>query len=237
MNTIYQIRNRINNKVYIGKTMQTVDGRWKQHILGHGNAPYLYSAIQKHGPEKFDVWVLYPDAVTEEELNQRETLYIQMYKSNSPRYGYNLTAGGRGLCNPSPETRHKLSETMKGKKKSKEHRRKLSEANKGKRASKETRLKMSKSQKGNKNSLGYKHTEEGLRKIREAQKGRKFSKETRRKISEASKRENLSAETRRKRSEAAKGNKYALGAVRSAETRRKISKARMKRRILRKGRN
>lgn len=114
MQTIYQIRCRVNNKVYIGKTTKTVDCRWKQHLNGDGHAPFLYRAIKKYGPENFDVWVLYPDAVTAGHLNMLEEMFIKQCRSNDRRYGYNLTSGGEGARH-TLETRRKLSRMLKGK--------------------------------------------------------------------------------------------------------------------------
>ena len=92
----------------------------------------------------------------------------------------------------SEETRRKISESKKGKKRapfSEEHRRKMSEAKKGRTFSEETRRKMSEAKKGKHRS------EETRRKISEAIKGEKHplfgkhhSEETRRKMSESHKR-------------------------------------------------
>ena len=30
---IYKITNKINNKIYIGKTLDTIENRWKSHII------------------------------------------------------------------------------------------------------------------------------------------------------------------------------------------------------------
>ena len=56
---IYKIYNDINNKVYIGKTLCTVEKRWNEHKQEafksrSANRP-LYNAIRKYGLEHFFV--------------------------------------------------------------------------------------------------------------------------------------------------------------------------------------
>lgn len=119
---------------------------------------------------------------------------------------------------------------MKGKTLSEETRRKLSEAKKGKKRapfSEETRKKMSEAQKGEKNHFyGKTHTEETRKKISEANKGRIFSEETRKKISESNKGKAYSEESRRKISEANKGRiPWNKGKQLSEEARKKMSEA------------
>lgn len=133
MRIIYQVRCRVNNKVYIGKTIKTVDQRWREHLgcvrRGRSNLPF-HNAIRKYGPENFDVWVLYTDAVSEGHLNMLEEMFIRQFKSNNPHYGYNMTPGGDG--GPvSPEVGRKISKALKGRKPSKETRRKMRKAAKG----------------------------------------------------------------------------------------------------------
>ena len=54
---IYKITNKINNKVYIGKTLGTIENRWKSHIRDskrtHCEKRPLYSAFEKYGVENF----------------------------------------------------------------------------------------------------------------------------------------------------------------------------------------
>lgn len=167
-NSIYQIRCRINNKVYIGKTTQSIHGRWERHVAGCGNAPFLYRAIRKYGPENFDVWVLYPDAVTEGHLNMLEEMFIKQFKSNDRRYGYNLATGGQARgCGwrHSLETKRKIGEANKGRKPSENTILGIVKALKGKKLSKSHRKKLSKAGRGNKNSLGCNHSEQTRRKI------------------------------------------------------------------------
>jgi group I intron endonuclease len=200
---IYIILNTKNGKVYVGKTAKNFKGRWKDHQSdlkgGHHFNPHLQAAWNLYGAKMFQFKVL--EYCPIEQLNEREKHHIKIYRKRG--LAYNLTDGGVGGCNPSEETRRKLSEANKGKKRSEETRRKISEA--AKNPSEETR-----------------------RKISEANKRRPPpNEETRRKISVAAK--NISEETRRKLSEAAKGNTNMKGKTHSEETRRKLSVAQKRR--------
>lgn len=56
---IYKITNSINDKVYIGKTYQDIQIRFKQHIYDSCRRKYeqrpLYSAMRKYGTDKFKI--------------------------------------------------------------------------------------------------------------------------------------------------------------------------------------
>lgn len=122
MFTIYLITNKLNGKVYVGKTIKKLWKRWSDHksTALAGRKTYLYDAMRCYGFETFDV-VKIDGSDSEEELISLEKHYIKIFESHDPNKGYNLTLGGDG-CSPTPETRHKMSESRKGK----------SPANKGK---------------------------------------------------------------------------------------------------------
>jgi hypothetical protein len=120
------------------------------------------------------------------------------------------------IANPE-ETRKKISEANRGKKRSQETRKKISEANRGKKRSQETRKKISESNRGRKNS------QETRKKISEANRGKKRSQETRKKISESGKSRKHSRITKRKISESNKGKNK--GKKPSKSTKEKIRKA------------
>lgn len=59
MGFIYKITNDVNGKVYIGKTLNTVESRWKEHCHDKDrrnmeNRP-LYRAMNKYGLEHFSI--------------------------------------------------------------------------------------------------------------------------------------------------------------------------------------
>ena len=53
---IYLIRNKINNKVYIGQSID-IEGRWKDHKVRKDESA-IHLAIQKYGVENFEFEVL-----------------------------------------------------------------------------------------------------------------------------------------------------------------------------------
>ena len=114
-NVIYKYENLDDGKIYIGKTVQELCKRLRQHTYSKGNSP-LDKAIKKYGLEKFDIEVI-AEADTEEELNSLEMFFIEFYGCKIPD-GYNLTDGGEGSAGRiiSEETRKKLSKSITGKK-------------------------------------------------------------------------------------------------------------------------
>ena len=89
---IYLIENKINNKKYIGKTYNSIESRWKEHIRDarkHLNRP-LYQAINKYGVENFSISLI--EYV--ENLEEREKYWINHF--DSYKKGYNATLGGDG---------------------------------------------------------------------------------------------------------------------------------------------
>ena len=45
MGYIYKIKNKIDNKIYIGQTTQDLESRWKGHRKNSSNCRYLKSAL------------------------------------------------------------------------------------------------------------------------------------------------------------------------------------------------
>jgi group I intron endonuclease len=189
---IYKITNIVNNKCYIGKTgLTTIIERWKEHcrMADNGADYYFHRAIRKYGKEAFGVKILkkfeYHDS---RKLNHAERYFIKKYKSNDPRYGYNMTEGGDGLTNPVPEVRKKIGKANQGNKycvgfhHTKETRKNMSKANQGRKDSEETKRKKSESNKGK-----HVFSEEARKKLSADHLGKHPSKKTRKKLSEARK--------------------------------------------------
>lgn len=92
---IYIIKNLINNKVYIGQSIN-IDKRLevhKQNAFNETCKEYdkcLYKAIRKYGLNNFSFEIL--EKCTEEDLNERECYWIKHYDSYNN--GYNCTIGG-----------------------------------------------------------------------------------------------------------------------------------------------
>lgn len=98
---IYKITNRLNGKVYIGKTEATVESRWEDHVsnVEKGYSFHLTNAIRKYGVDAFDFTIL-DVAQSREELNTKEIYFIALYQSNQRERGYNMTPGGDGRVGP-----------------------------------------------------------------------------------------------------------------------------------------
>lgn len=94
---IYKITNDINNKIYIGKTILTIEERWLEHLrdyqkITEQNRP-LYKAMIKYGKEHFHIEEV-EKVENINELSDREKYWIENYQSF--KYGYNATKGGDG---------------------------------------------------------------------------------------------------------------------------------------------
>jgi group I intron endonuclease len=165
---IYRITNKLNNKIYIGQTIYTLDIRWKKHLwnVKHRKNVYLYNAINHYGPENFLIEEI-EKCTNINELNQRETYWIQYYKSNQKEFGYNMTTGGDNRT-LNPELVAKIAKTRRDKNQhlSVEHKQAISNFNKGKILSKITRQKISTA------LIGKKVSDETRKKISDAQKGK-----------------------------------------------------------------
>lgn len=95
MGYIYKITNTLNNKIYIGQTIKTVQKRFTQH-KNNSNKEYfsqivLYKAFNKYGIENFVCEEI--EEVTNDKLDERERYWINYYDSYFN--GYNSTLGGR----------------------------------------------------------------------------------------------------------------------------------------------
>lgn len=104
MGHIYKITNLINGKIYVGKTIKSIQERFKEHIKKASQHPnrYLYDAMNHYGCENFFI-----ESIEECEdtfLDEREIFWIKKLNATNPQIGYNLTNGGEGgntwLLNP-----------------------------------------------------------------------------------------------------------------------------------------
>lgn len=105
---IYKITNKINNKVYIGKSV-SIEKRWEEHIREslvdetiwlankRGEQTHLHRAMRKWKTKEniFNTFSFEIIELCEKEfLNEREKFWIK--KFNSFQNGYNMTEGGDG---------------------------------------------------------------------------------------------------------------------------------------------
>lgn len=117
---IYHFENKINGKSYVGITRQAMDRRLKLHYhdIKSGRGRLIHRAFAKHGVENFRFNVI-GTANSLKEANLKEVLAIKIYNAKSP-IGYNLTIGGDGGSDPSPEARAAMRKAQLGKKQSPE---------------------------------------------------------------------------------------------------------------------
>lgn len=93
---IYKITNKLNNKAYIGLSID-IENRWKAHTdfaFKECDTPYhknrLYNALRKYGVDGFTFKVI--EECEFHELKEREIYWIAYYDTFNN--GYNLTLGG-----------------------------------------------------------------------------------------------------------------------------------------------
>lgn len=131
MKAIYKLTNKINNKFYIGKTTQTLEKRFREHIYNariwekdeqsgkpHKRKSRLYPAMNKYGYENFElslVETLEEDA----DIDAVEQAWIERLDATNDKIGYNISPGGLGGPlfaghHHSLETKKKLSAISKG---------------------------------------------------------------------------------------------------------------------------
>lgn len=95
--SIYIIKNKINDKVYIGQTTMKIEERFYNHCKPSNqkkkSSYKLYNAMRKYGSNNFYVELL-EENIPLKDLDEKEILYIE--KFNSFRNGYNSTYGGDG---------------------------------------------------------------------------------------------------------------------------------------------
>lgn len=93
--SIYIIKNKCNDKVYIGQTIQDIEERFKQHlrpsIMKQRGTYKIYNAMNKYGKENFYHETLEVE-VPQDLLDEREIYYIDLF--DSYKNGYNSTYGG-----------------------------------------------------------------------------------------------------------------------------------------------
>jgi group I intron endonuclease len=90
---IYCAHCTVTGKKYIGKTIQDLSQRIRQHYKDRKRLNYLfYRAINKHGWDSF-VWGIVEECDIKF-LNKKEEYWIYFYKTNQSQYGYNSSFGG-----------------------------------------------------------------------------------------------------------------------------------------------
>lgn len=103
---IYKIWNNVNDKIYIGQTIKSINERFMEHIYlsrmddDCRNKHYIHRAISKYGENKFHIQEILKISRNDinnlkQDLNYFEQYYICNLKSLSTERGYNISNGGQ----------------------------------------------------------------------------------------------------------------------------------------------
>jgi group I intron endonuclease len=196
---IYQIRNKLNGKVYIGSAVNFTN-RKSKHLrelrLGTHHNSKLNKAWVKYGDESFEIDFLW--TCKRAYLLFFEQIFINGHDSVKSGYNVAPTAGGTYGYKHTQETKLRMSQLKRGKKPTHEALENLRIANKrawteerkkayrermtGQKRSEETKAKIGASK------IGKPRSEEMKAKISAARKGVKLSEEHKKAISEGGKR-------------------------------------------------
>jgi len=175
---IYVARNKVNDKVYIGKTKKTLIKRIKEHKSKHiTGRSYFHKALRHYGFNSFE-WSVLKECLSLIEMNDCEKKFIRDFDSRNHDKGYNISEGGDGgdtfTFDPNKEIRRsRMKEKIGtknhfyGKKHSKETLKIIGENSKrvhtGRKNTKKTKKKMSMSAKGTNNSQNKLSVEDVLK--------------------------------------------------------------------------
>lgn len=142
---IYAIRNKINEKVYVGQTSERFLRRfwhhqWKLKDGTHDNM-YLQNSWNKYGDANFEFLVL--EELTDKSLlDEYEIKYIALYKIQNKSYNMLLGGSGRRGLKISEHAKAIIGEknrlNMLGKKHSEETKQKMSKIRKGRHIDRKT---------------------------------------------------------------------------------------------------
>lgn len=108
MGCVYLARCVVNGKGYVGKTVGKFENRIKSHEKSalNGGVWAFHNALRKYGSDAFRWSVLIEDD-EDEFLCFMEQKFIKRLGTKSPG-GYNMTDGGDGVSNPSPDVRRRM---------------------------------------------------------------------------------------------------------------------------------
>lgn len=155
---IYGLRNKVNDKWYVGQSVD-IGVRWREYrLLRCKSQPKLYNALLKYGYEGFEPQLLEECDVAS--LPNREEHWVK--EKDSVKNGYNCKSGGYNGGKHSEETKQKLRLAKLGKPNSPE----TIAKQKLYRATEETKAKISKSLIGNQLRKGIPSTDKEKERLR-----------------------------------------------------------------------
>ena len=156
---VYKITNTLNGKVYIGQTVRKLKIRMNDHYAAANKKrkTAISHAISKYGKTAFAVEQI-DQALTKDELDKKEIYWMDFYRSQQKKCGYNIKDGGSAGRQP----KH-IREAVAAK-------------NRGRKLSPE-QVALLKDRKGEKNpnyKNHFSHTAEAKQKMSEIKKGKRL---------------------------------------------------------------
>jgi len=101
---VYKISNEVNDKIYVGKTIQEPEYYWNEHKnkCKRGVEKVLYNSMRKYGINKFNFIIIeklkhFSKKILNDLLLKLEVYYIDELDTQVPN-GYNVTSGGLGTA-------------------------------------------------------------------------------------------------------------------------------------------
>lgn len=86
---IYVYTNKVNGKVYVGRTCVPLKKRAGYNGVAYKGCPLFWRAIQKYGWENFKGEII-EEGLNNEEATEKEIYYIRYFEASSPLKGYNI---------------------------------------------------------------------------------------------------------------------------------------------------
>lgn len=116
MLTIYLILNQVNEKIYVGQTMASIERRLREHKKAAKSgkySSYLHSAMRLYGFKYFTIHYLANGGETRESANAAEQFWVSRLRANDDTVGYNLTSGGDAGWTMSEAARRKIGDATR----------------------------------------------------------------------------------------------------------------------------
>jgi group I intron endonuclease len=185
---IYMIKNKLNNKCYIGSSIN-IYNRWKGHIKQlkrNKHNKYFQNAWNKYGEENFE-FIIIEVVKNLNKLIVKEQYWMDYYKCYNRKFGYNAKPNAKNMLGFkfSEESKLKMGESKLGNKNAlgskgriytEEQLKEYSESRKGDKNpmygthhTEEWKKENSKRMKGNQHLKGHKHTGEKLLKFQKSE--------------------------------------------------------------------